>query len=72
MNGASDYGKGDQPRPFSRKKWDEGWERIWGKPPVPDCEHLHCHLVENSSEYAILCSDCEEILIICEKGPPDG
>lgn len=24
-------GKGDKLRPQNRKKWEEGWERIWGK-----------------------------------------
>ena len=23
-------GKGDKPRPVDKKKWDEGWERIFG------------------------------------------
>lgn len=29
MNGEA--GKGDQYRPVNRNKWDEGWERIFGK-----------------------------------------
>lgn len=24
-------GKGDKPRPKDFKKWDQGWNRIWGK-----------------------------------------
>jgi hypothetical protein len=24
-------GKGDRPRPVDRKKWDAGWERVFGK-----------------------------------------
>jgi hypothetical protein len=24
-------GKGDRPRPVDRKKWEAGWERVFGK-----------------------------------------
>ena len=27
-------GKGDRTRPFNQKKWDEGWERVFGKKPT--------------------------------------
>ena len=30
MSGKSDYGKGDRPRPFNRKKWYEWWD-AWEK-----------------------------------------
>lgn len=29
-------GKGDRYRPVNRDKWDEGWERIFGKTEQPD------------------------------------
>lgn len=28
-------GKGDRYRKLDPKKWDEGWNRIWGKKPPP-------------------------------------
>lgn len=27
----SDYGKGSRYRPYNRKKWDDGWNRAFGK-----------------------------------------
>ncbi|MCK5608957.1 hypothetical protein KAR91_44195 [Candidatus Pacearchaeota archaeon] len=36
MSGA---GKGDRYRPYDRKLWDEGYERIHGKKP---CKHPGC------------------------------
>lgn len=35
MSGQTDYSKGDRPRPFNRKTWDENWNRIFGGP----CKH---------------------------------
>ena len=29
-DGVGPGGKGDKQRPTDRKKWDEGWERIYG------------------------------------------
>lgn len=29
-------GKGDNRRPFNRKLWEDGWERIWGKEKTDD------------------------------------
>ena len=31
MSGPWHGGKGDRRRPFNRKKWDEGWERVFGR-----------------------------------------
>ena len=31
----SDGGKGDKRRPEDQEKWDDGYERIWGKKPKP-------------------------------------
>lgn len=28
-------GKGDRVRPYNRKRWDEGWDRVFGKTPTP-------------------------------------
>ena len=37
MSGASDYGKGDRPRPVNRKLWDENWAKIkWEEPQEED------------------------------------
>ena len=47
MNGA---GKGDRPRPFNRKRWDEGYDRAFGPwqnagPPKDEAEaELYDHL----------------------------
>jgi len=30
-DGVGPGGKGDKPRPTDKKKFDEGWERIFGK-----------------------------------------
>lgn len=30
-DGVGPGGKGDKPRPIDKKKWDDGWERIFGK-----------------------------------------
>ena len=41
-------GKGDRRRPFDRKKWDEGWERLYaGKPISTDLEN---ELIERRKE----------------------
>ena len=30
-DGVGPGGKGNKPRPTDKEKWDEGWERIFGK-----------------------------------------
>ena len=31
MSSRTDYGKGDRARSVDRKKWDAGWDRVFGK-----------------------------------------
>jgi len=48
----SDAGKGDRPRPFDRKRWDEGWAKAFGA-----CTHTTRQLQRRPEFYCIDCAD---------------
>lgn len=59
----SEAGKGDSPRPCNRKKWDENYDRIFGKKPMTIKEKVEqgdIHLTEilnEMGEGSVFCTD---------------
>ena len=50
MSSRTDYGKGDRARSVDRKKWDAGWDRVFGK---NRCKHPGC-----KSHVSHSCEEC--------------
>lgn len=59
-NGA---GKGDSYRPVDKKKWDEGWERVFGKGNSKDKDNN-----PNNGNEDEICSICNGMGAIQEGG----
>ena len=62
MSGPWHGGKGDMFRQFDRKKWDENYERIFGK---DSCKHLTCKVIRRRDYgYILVCYKCDKLLDI--------